>query len=194
MKRFVVGLTLVLLVAGVATGWWWLRASLPVMDGQLTLSGLHAPVEVLFDSHGVPSVYARDPDDAWFAAGVMHARDRRWQMELYRRVTLGRLSEALGDATLAFDQRFLTLGLRDAARAEWARATPQVRSALERYAAGVNAATAEQVGRKKPIEFQLLGITPPPWEPIDSLAIGRLLAWRLAENHQAELVRGALAA
>ena len=43
------------------------------------MTGLHAPVEVLLDGHGVPSIYARDPDDAWFAAGVMHARDRRWQ-------------------------------------------------------------------------------------------------------------------
>ena len=51
----------------------------------------------------------------------------------------------------------------------------------------------ELVGRKRPIEFQILGITPPAWEPIDSLAVGRLLTWRLAENHQAELVRGALA-
>ena len=194
MKRFVFGLTFVLLVAGVASGWWWVRGSLPALDGQISLPGLQAPVEVLFDAHGIPSIYARDPDDAWFAAGVMHARDRRWQMELYRRVTLGRLSEALGDATIAFDQRFLTLGLRQAAKAEWERATPDVRLALERYAAGVNAATTEQVGRKKPLEFQLLGITPPAWEPIDSLAVGRLLAWRLAENHQAELVRGALAA
>ena len=70
---------------------------------------------------------------------------------------------------------------------------PPVRLALERYAAGVNAASAELSGRMRPIEFQLLGITPPAWEPIDSLAVGRLLAWRLAENHQAELVRGALA-
>ncbi len=46
----------------------------------------------------------------------------------------------------------------------------------------------------RPIEFQMLGITPPAWEPIDSLAVGRLLTWRLAENHQAELVRAALAA
>ena len=88
-----------------------------------------------------------------------------------------------------FDQRFLTLGLRDAAKAEWERAAPQVAPALERYAAGVNAATAQMVGRKRPIEFQVLGITPPAWEPIDSLAVGRLLSWRLAENHQAELVR-----
>ena len=194
MKRLLVVLTLVLVIAAGVSGWWWVQSSLPILDGQVAFPGLRAPVEVLIDGHGVPAVYARDVDDAWFAAGVLHARDRRWQMELYRRVTMGRLSEVLGDTTIPFDQRFLTLGLRDAAKAEWERAAPPVRLALERYAAGVNAASAELVGRKRPIEFQILGITPPAWEPIDSLAVGRLLSWRLAENHQAELVRGALAA
>ena len=193
MKRLLVVLVMVLVITAGISGWWWVRSSLPLLDGQVALPGLHAPVEVLIDAHGVPAAYARDLDDAWFAAGVLHARDRRWQMELYRRVTMGRLSEILGDTTIPFDQRFLTLGLRDAAQAEWERAAPPVRLALERYAAGVNAVTAELVGRRRPLEFQVLGVTPPAWEPIDSLAIGRLLAWRLAENHQAELVRGALA-
>jgi penicillin amidase len=193
MKRLLVVLTLVLVAAAGVSGWWWVRSSLPVLDGQLSVAGLSTPVEVLFDAHGVPHVYAHSEDTAWFAAGVLHARDRRWQMELYRRVTAGRLSEALGDTTIAFDQRFLTLGLREAAAAEWERASPQVRAALESYAAGVNAATSQMTGRLRPLEFQILGITPPTWTPIDSLAVGRLLAWRLAENHQAELVRAAVA-
>lgn len=193
MKRLLVVLTLVVVIAAGASGWWWTRGSLPVLDGQVSIPGLSTPVEVLFDAHGVPHVYATNEDMAWFTAGVLHARDRRWQMELYRRVTAGRLSEVLGDTTIAFDQRFLTLGLRDAAEAEWKRAAPQVRLALEAYAAGVNAATAQMVGRVRPIEFQILGITPPAWTPVDSLAIGRLLTWRLAENHRAELVRAAVA-
>jgi penicillin amidase len=192
MKRLLVVLTLVLVVAAGATGWWWVRSSLPVLDGQVSLPGLSSPVEVLFDAHGVPHVYATNEAAAWFAAGALHARDRRWQMELYRRVTAGRLSEVLGDTTIPFDQRFLTLGLRDAAEGEWKRAAPHVRAALEDYAAGVNAATAQMTGRLRPVEFQMLGITPPPWTPIDSLAVGRLLTWRLAENHRAELVRAAL--
>ncbi len=189
-------LTIILAIpAGVAGAYWWARQSLPMLNGQLAFSGLGAPVEVLQDQYGVPSVYARDAEDVWFAAGVLHARDRLWQMELYRRVTLGRLSEVLGDDTVDVDKRFLTLGLRDAARAEWERAPQQVRTALERYAAGVNAYTATLVDRKKrPLEFQILGFMPSAWEPLDSLAIGRLLAWRLAENHQAELVRAAVAA
>ncbi|MEY4094278.1 MAG: hypothetical protein RLZZ53_1477, partial [Acidobacteriota bacterium] len=193
MKRLLVVLTFVMVIAAFASGWWWTRSSLPVLDGQVAVPGLSTPVEVLFDGHGVPHVYATNEEMAWFAAGVMHARDRRWQMELYRRVTIGRLSEVLGDTTIPFDQRFLTLGMRDAAEAEWKRAAPQVRVALEAYAAGVNAATAQMSGRLRPIEFQILGITPPAWTPVDSLAIGRLLAWRLAENHRAELVRSAVA-
>jgi penicillin G amidase len=194
LKRLLVTSLLVLIVALIVGGWWWTRQSLPLLDGELVVSGLYDPVEVVFDGHGVPHVYARDPEDAWFAAGVLHARDRFWQMELYRRVTAGRLSEVLGDTTLAIDQRYLTLDLRAAADAEWQRAEPALKSALERYAAGVNAVSGGWVWRQRPLELQLLGIEPAPWTPVDSLAVARLLAWRLGENHQAELVRAAVAA
>jgi penicillin G amidase len=176
-----------------AAAWWWARASLPPLDGESQVSGLTAPVEVLFDRHGVPHVYAAGPEDAWFTAGLLHARDRLWQMDLYRRAADGRLSEMFGEETLPIDRRLLTLDLRAAAEAEWRAAPPVVRDALTRYAAGVNAHLGEATGRRRPLEFQVLGVVPAPWSPVDSLVVGRLLAWRLAENHQAELVRHALA-
>jgi penicillin amidase len=188
---------LIILIAALLLGggsWWWARQSLPALDGEVRLAGLTGPVEVLLDSHGVPHVYARGTEDAWFTAGVLHARDRLWQMELYRRASAGRLSEILGEQTLRIDRRLLTLGLRAAAEAEWRTAPPSVRTALTRYAEGVNAQMTGASGRLRPLEFQLLRLTPAPWTPVDSLAVGRLLAWRLAENHQAEIVRHALAA
>ncbi len=193
LKRVVIFLVV---FAGVALGtlWWWARGSLPPIDGEIRVAGLNAPVEVLFDQHGVPHVYASGPEDAWFAAGVLHARDRLWQMELYRRAAYGRLSELLGEQTLPIDRRFLTLGLRAAAEAEWQAAAPAVRAALTRYAQGVNAQIAEATGRRRPLELQLLRSAQPAWTEVDSLAVGRLLAWRLAENHQSELARHALAA
>ena len=195
LKRLLI-LTLILLIpAAAAGGYWWAQKSLPVLDGQLSVPGLGAPVEVLIDGHGVPAVYARDAEDAYFAAGVLHARDRLWQMELYRRVAMGRLSQVMGDDTIELDKRFLTMGFRDAARAEWERMAPQVKTAMERYAAGVNAVIAQlqTEQRVRPLEFQILRFMPQQWEPIDSLTIGRLFAWRLAENHHAELVRAAIA-
>ena len=194
MKRLLVSTVVVLLLALGLGGWWWTKQSLPALDGELGVPGLKDPVEVVFDGYGVPHVYGRDPEDVWFAAGVLHARDRLWQMELYRRVTAGRLSEVMGESTLPIDKQFLMLNLRAAAEVEWARARPEVKSALERYAAGVNAAASRLIPRQRPLEMQLLGITPGEWTPVDTLAVGRLLAWRLAENHQSELVRAAVAA
>jgi penicillin amidase len=150
-------------------------------------------VEVRFDAFGIPHISARSEGDAWMAVGYLQGRDRLWQMELYRRAASGRLSELLGEGLVAVDERFLTLGLRRAAELEWARAAPDVRQAIERYTAGVNAAIAADGRWTLPLELQLLRVQPAPWSPVDSLAIGKLFAWRLGENHAAELLRYALA-
>ena len=175
----------------VGLGWWWIHQSIPRLDGRVPLIGLRGAVDVRFDLFAVPHVFAGSEPDAWRAVGYLQARDRLWQMELYRRAASGRLSELLGGATVAIDQRFLTLGLRLAAEREWARTPPDVRTAFESFAAGVNAAMAVR-GGQRPLEFQLLGLRPEPWTPVDSMAISKLFAWRLGENHRAELLRYAL--
>src|SRR5204863_10083314 len=103
-----------LVLAGLALGFLAGR-SVPPLDGEFTVPGLHAPVEILFDRWAVPHVYARDTDDAWFAAGYLQARDRLWKIVLYRRAAAGRLSELFGDAPLPADRRFLALAPRRAA-------------------------------------------------------------------------------
>ncbi len=191
LVRFVI-LTIGTLTLAVTALWLLFRSTVPALDGQLTLAGLKSPVEILFDRYAIPHIYARDPDDAWMAMGYLHGRERAWQMEVYRRATGGRLSEIFGAATVRADKRFLALGLRRAASAEWQTATPAVRTALQRYADGVNAAFASMGRWRRPPELQLLRLTPEPWTPVDSLAVARLLAWRLAENRRGELVRGLL--
>ena len=191
LVRFVL-LTIGALVLAVAGLWLLFRGTVPPLEGQLALPGLKTPVEILFDRYGIPHVYARDPDDAWMALGFLHGRERAWQMEVYRRATGGRLSEIFGPATVRADKRLLALGLRRAASAEWQTATPAVRTALQRYADGVNAALTSMGRWGGPPEFQLLRLAPEPWTPVDSLAVARLLAWRLAENRRGELVRGLL--
>ena len=179
---------LVLLLGTVGIGWWWIHHSVPPLDGRIPLAGLRATVEVRFDRFAVPHVFAGSEQDLWLAVGYLQGRDRLWQMELYRRAASGRLSELLGEATIAIDQRFLTLGLRLAAEREWERTPPDIRTAFESYAGGVNAAMSV-ARRQLPLEHQLLGLTPEPWTPIDSLAISKLFAWRLGENHRAEHLR-----
>jgi len=181
----------VVLAAGAvfaAAIWWWPRHVIPPLDGRTLVSGLRADVEVRFDRFAIPHISASSDADAWLAVGFLQARDRLWQMELYRRASSGRLSEVLGEATLPVDRRFLTLGLRHAAEIEWERTPTSVRTVFERYAEGVNVALSMGATRL-PVELQLLRVRPEPWTPIDSLAIGKLFAWRLGENHNAELLR-----
>jgi penicillin amidase len=104
LKRLAITLV-ILCLAAVAAGWWWIRSSVPSLDADWHLSGLRGPVEIASDAYGVPHAYARDTEDAWFIAGALHARDRLWQMELYRRASQGRLAEILGAAAVPVDQR-----------------------------------------------------------------------------------------
>lgn len=181
---------ILLLTSGV---WLWTGSVTPSLEGQEQLAGLTAPAQIEFDQYAIPHIYANWPDDAWAAMGYLHGGERLWQMELYRRAASGRLSEIFGERLLPIDRRFRRLGLRRAAAAELARTSPRVRSALERYALGVNAAVQADGRWGLPVEFHALRIRPEKWDPVDSLAIGKLLAWRLGENHLGELVRYRLA-
>src|SRR5512137_2454484 len=77
-------------------------SSVPTVATVGTNPSLGASVEVLYDGWGVPHVYAQSDGDAVYALGYLHARDRLFQMDFYRRVARGRLSElAGGDAVPA---------------------------------------------------------------------------------------------
>ena len=153
----------------------------------------NAPVEVLIDAHGVPAVYARR------IRGRVVCRRRAARAR--SAMADGALSPrddgpAVGGARRHDDSlRSAIPDARPARRGEGGMGARRAAGESRRSSAMRPASMRRRrtmVGRMRPIEFQLLGITPPEWEPIDSLAVGRLLTWRLAENHQAELVRAAL--
>src|SRR5579862_1703244 len=80
------------------------RQSVSVIDGDLRVPGLHAPVTVIRDRWGVPHIYAQNTDDLFMAQGYVMAQDRLWQMEIWRRSREGRLAEILGPSALARDR------------------------------------------------------------------------------------------
>ncbi len=116
MLVYVVGGLVVLLLLALAGGYLYLRQSLPQTRGEITISGLDGPVEIVRDAGGVPHIFASSDHDAWFALGYVHAQDRLWQLEFQRRVGAGRLSEILGEETLDADKFLRTLGTYRAAR------------------------------------------------------------------------------
>ena len=188
------GLTavLALAVAAAVAGWIYAQKVLPPLEGTLALPGARAELRIARDAHGIPTIRAASVRDAMYGLGVVHAQDRLWQLETHRRIGAGRLAEAFGPAALDTDRFLRTLGVRQAAEAQWAQASAPAREALQAYADGVNAVIATL--RARPPEFVLLGLQPEPWTPVDSLAWAIMMAWDLGANWQTELIRLRLAA
>ena len=63
---------------------------------ELTCAGLRQPVEILHDRWGIAHIYAKDEHDLFFAQGFNVARDRLFQLELWRRQATGTLAEIQG--------------------------------------------------------------------------------------------------
>lgn len=178
-----IGLLLTALVAIGAVSAWFLYAAyaaLPQLDGSLKLSGLHAPVSVVRDTHGVPTITAGNLDDLFFAQGYVTAQDRLWQMDMTRRFAAGELAEILGARYVERDRAQRLLGLRQVAERALAQTSPDERAQLEAYARGVNAFIAEH-RLSLPLEMRLLGYTPRPWSAEDSVLVGLAMSELL--NH-----------
>ena len=190
IRRGLAALLALLLLAAVAA-WFYAQHALPVAEGSLALPGARAELRILRDPHGIPTVRAASVRDAMYGLGVVHAQDRLWQLETHRRIGAGRLAEAFGEGALDADRFLRTLGVRQAAEAQWAQASPASREALQAYADGVNAVIATL--RARPPEFVVLGLQPEPWTPVDSLSWAIMMAWDLGANWQAELIRLRLA-
>lgn len=180
---------LLLFVAALIGGVLWL--TLPRSNQTARIQGLSAPVDISFDADGIPRIKAANDLDAAAALGFVHARDRMFEMDLMRRNASGRLSELAGPVTLPLDRTMRTLGLRQAAEADYAALPANTRAILQAYANGVNAWIALR-GRFAAPEFLLFG-APEPWTPVDSLLWGKTMGLWLSLNWRTELSRQALA-
>ncbi len=117
-----------LLVVAAGSGWLWLRTSLPVRDGTITLAGLQGSVNITRDRYGIPTIKATNQHDADFALGFVHAQDRLFSMDMMRRYGAGRLSEIFGARTLPIDRAMRVFGLYRAAESQYATLAPAERA------------------------------------------------------------------
>jgi penicillin amidase len=196
IRTIIIVVAVVAVVAGVLFGGFKLvqRRSFPQANGTVTVPGLDAPVEVYRDGYGVPHIYASTTHDLFFAQGYAHAQDRFWQMEFWRRIGAGRLSEILGESTLSSDIYLRTMGFRRVAEQEYANLEPDERAILEAYAEGVNAYIGSRSPGELGLEFTILGMVGEPWEiepwtPVDTLTWGKVMAQDLGGNMDDELAR-----
>ena len=176
-------LALVAVVLLGLTGWAYLRlrASLPLLDGELSLTSLTGPVTIERDAHGVPTIHAQNPADLYRALGFLHAQDRFFQMDLLRRRAAGELAELFGWPALRIDRETRIHRFRALAHAAWERDHLAPRSKLLcSYVEGVNEGLTRLGAR--PFEYQVLGVEPVAWRPEDTILVGYAMALDLQDS------------
>jgi penicillin amidase len=196
LARLVSGIA-ILAVMLTAIGVVLIRRSFPQTDGTIQLSGLDSPVDITRDNMGIPHIYAASLHDLFMAQGYVHAQDRFWQMDFWRHIGSGRLSEMFGDTQLETDSFLRTLGWRQVAEQEMATYDPESVAILEAYAEGVNAYLADHQGTAISLEYGILklltpGYKPEPWTPVNTLTWGKAMAWDLGGNMDNEIERATL--
>ncbi len=164
-------------------------STFPRESGTARVEGISGPVTIETDALGVVTIRAASVRDACFGLGYAHARDRLWQMEFQRRIGSGRLSEILGRRMIETDRFLRTIGFRRAAAQALGGLAASVRAQLEAYAAGANQYLATSSAR--PIEFRLLGVRPEPFQAVDCLTWGKMMAWDLASANATNEIRRA---
>ncbi len=163
----------------------------PEYAGELTIPGLHGPVEIVRDSYAVPHIYAETNDDACFALGYAQAQDRLFQMEMIRRIALGRLSEVLGAETVATDKLYRVLFSGVDKQATLASLTPEARARITAFVAGINYYIQNHRGPFS-LEFLFLGFEPEVWKIEDFVSIYLYYVFMFSPSFDSDLLHAAL--
>ncbi len=195
LRKFLYGLISILVILALAAGaaaYVLPRQSFPQVSGQLQVRGLNAAVDVLRDANGVPHIYAANTHDLFFAQGYVHAQDRFWQMDFWRHVSSGRLSEMFGKGQLDTDKFLRSMNFMQIANQEWSSLPAADQAIFEAYAQGVNAYLSAHKGTAVSLEYAVLKLLAPdyniePWQPQESIAWPKMMAWDLGDNMDTEI-------
>lgn len=166
-------------------------------DTTYEVDGLAATAEILVDRWGIPHVYAQSEDDAFFVQGFNAARDRLFQMDLWRRRGLGLLSAAFGSAYVEQDTATRLFLFRGDMAAEWAAydaaGAGGAQRICERFVAGVNAwiAHVDTHAEHLPWEFREFGYQPARWRADD---VVRIRTHAMVRNAGSEATRAGVIA
>ncbi|MEK9283053.1 MULTISPECIES: penicillin acylase family protein [unclassified Bradyrhizobium] len=156
------------------------------------VAGLKAPAQILVDVWGIPHIYAGNEHDVFFLQGFNAARDRLWQIDLWRKRGLGLLAKDFGPAYAEQDKALRLFLYRGDMNAEWAAYGPKAKTYAEAFVAGINAYVAEVRAGKRPlpIEFRIAGTMPDPWAAED---VVRVRSHGLTRNVASEVKRSLVA-
>ena len=191
MRRILVGI-LLLLVLALAAGYAWLwRADRYQQDGVMKVAALAAPVRVVRDEQGVPYIYAQSMDDALRAQGFVAGQDHLFSIEVSRYLSHGRLAELIGEPGLKSDIALRVVGIPRHAKRHAALLAGEERRRREIYLEGLNAYIREHRD-EHPVGLRVLGIEAQPWTLEDSVTLSYFVNWSSSANLATELISQAI--
>jgi len=137
------------------------------------VAGLEKPASILIDRWGVPHIYAGTLYDAFYVQGFMAARDRLWQIDLWRKRGLGEMARDFGAAYVEGDRMARAVLFRGDMYREWLAYGSDAKRVAEAFVAGVNAFVAQTEARPEllPPEFRILNYKPARWRAEDIVRI-----------------------
>ncbi|WP_255580877.1 penicillin acylase family protein [Caballeronia sp. dw_276] len=158
----------------------------------ITLEGLSKPADILIDRWGVPHIFAASEQDGFFVQGFNAARDRLFQIDLWRRRGMGQLAEVFGPAYVEQDKATRLFLYRGDMAAEWKRYGPDAKPVATRFSAGVNAYIDWMAAHPErlPYEFRKAGYWPAKWSADD---VVRIRSHGLTRNLTSEVARAKVA-
>ena len=146
----------------------------PTAGTSFSLPGLDGPAEILLDPWGIAHIRAGSKLDAYRVQGFNAARDRLWQIDLWRKRGLGLLSEDFGPGYLEQDSAARLFLYRGDMTAEWAAYTaPDAQAIAQAFVDGINAYVAHVLAHPDclPPEFVRFGTRPARWAAEDVVRI-----------------------
>jgi len=165
--------SLATLIAVAAAVWFgaprWFQNSVMHYEGEVTLPGLDAEVDVIFDERGIARVYSQTDADAMRALGWLHAGERLFQLELIRRMARGELSALIGEAALELDILHRSFGFARRVEEERPALDPETARLVDAYIGGINRHI--DATDRLPPGLIMLGVEPEPWTREDVLTI-----------------------
>lgn len=158
----------------------------------LSVAGLAQPAEIRIDRWGIAHIYAADTRDAFFLQGYNVARDRLWQVDLWRKRGLGLLAKDFGPDYVPQDRAARLFLYRGDMAREWNAYGAGAKDNAEAFVAGLNAFVDEIAAGRRPLpaEFKLAGTTPDRWNVDD---VVRIRSHGLTRNVPNEVGRARIA-
>lgn len=135
---------------------------------------LEKPVDIFWSKEAIPFIKAKTDRDLFYSVGLVQAHLRGTQLEMFRLLSQGRVSEVIGKRALPLDIFLRTIDLGKATDQIIALWSEETKIAASAFVEGLNDYHNNQ--KKRPLDMRLMGMEKvEPWTVKDLVYVHRLM-------------------